>query len=84
METQQEQEKKVSKNAYQIAWDKQRRQTDPEYKAKKNALIAKRYKERWETDPEFRQKRTQYIVERNRKIHQFYQEHKNDFKDKTE
>ena len=79
-----QEQKQVSKNAYQIAWDKNKRATDPEYKAKKNALINRLYKERWANDPEFREKRKQYISERNKKINQFYKDHKDDFNEKNE
>ncbi len=59
METIQE-EKKASKYAKQIEYDKQRRLTDPEYKKKKNQITVNCIRKRLENDPEYRAKHNEY------------------------
>lgn len=84
-ETQQPQ-KKVSKYASRIAYDKHRKETDPEYRAKKNAMVNARNKQRYAEDPDFREKVKAYSTQRRKLVANFYKEHKNDFptKDKMD
>ena len=53
-------EKKVSKYASHIAYDKRRKEIDPEYKAKKNAVVVKCIKNRLQNDPEFHARYNEY------------------------
>lgn len=72
----QETEKKVSKYASHIAYDKHRKETDPDYRAKKNAQVNARNKQRYAEDPEFRAKVLNYTKERRRLVASVYKEYK--------
>jgi len=53
-------EKKVSKYASQIAYDKHRKEIDPEYKAKKSAITVKCIQNRLQNDPEYHARYNEY------------------------
>lgn len=79
-------EKKVSKYAKQIEYDRQRKLRDPEYLAKKRAYSNKSNKNRYQTDEEYNKKAKENAKNWNKKVREFYKEHKNEFpqKDKVD